>query len=143
MYEQRSANPTRDPADTLAGFGARFAGSLVDTVVLYLLAIPLAGVGFVLGAAFRLALGVAYFVWFEGGPSGQTLGKRLAGIRVADATTGGPIGRGRALIRHIGRWVSLIAFGMGYLWMLWDPERQTWHDKMAGSIVVRASGAPR
>jgi uncharacterized RDD family membrane protein YckC len=32
---------------------------------------------------------------------------------------------------------------MGYMWMLWDPERQTWHDKMAGSIVVRVSGASR
>jgi uncharacterized RDD family membrane protein YckC len=32
--------------------------------------------------------------------------------------------------------VSAIVFLLGYLWMLWDPEKQTWHDKAAGSVVV-------
>ena len=38
--------------------------------------------------------------------------------------------------------VSGLACGLGYLWMLWDPQRQTWHDKAAGTYVVRVSAYP-
>ena len=42
---------------------------------------------------------IPYFVYFEGGPTGQTLGKRALGIRVIDLNTGGSIGYARALVR--------------------------------------------
>ena len=32
---------------------------------------------------------------------------------------------------------SLVVAGLGFLWMLWDPERQTWHDRVAGTYVVK------
>ena len=35
-----------------------------------------------------------------------------------------------------------IVICLGYLWMLWDPEKQTWHDKMAGSVVVPVANYP-
>jgi uncharacterized RDD family membrane protein YckC len=55
---------------------------------------------------------------------------------------GGPIGYGRAFVRWIGRFVSVIVFLLGYLWMLWDTERQTWHDKFANAVVVPTSAYP-
>jgi uncharacterized RDD family membrane protein YckC len=64
------------------------------------------------------------------------------GIRVIDFGGGGSVGYGRAFIRWIGRFVSTIVFLLGYLWMLWDPERQTWHDKFANSVVVPVSDYP-
>jgi uncharacterized RDD family membrane protein YckC len=49
---------------------------------------------------------------------------------------GQPIGYGRAFLRWLVSIVSFIVLFIGYLWMLWDPEKQTWHDKAAGSVPV-------
>ena len=85
------------------------------------------------------AVGVAYFASLEGGPTGQTLGKRICGIRVVDADTRQPgIGVGRGVGRYFARWLSGIVLGLGYFWMLWDDRKQTWHDKLVGSVVIKA-----
>ena len=64
------------------------------------------------------------------------------GIRVIDFRGGGPIGYPRALIRWVGRIVSTVVILLGYFWMLWDKEKQTWHDKFATSVVVPTSAYP-
>lgn len=132
------------PVGPRAGFGVRLVAAIIDMVVLLVLGFPLALLGHDLAPLADLVLWSIYFIALEGSPSGQTVGKRLVGIRVVDAMTAEPIGWGRALLRHIGRWFSGLAFGLGYLWMLWDPARQTWHDKMASSVVIgtRASETP-
>jgi uncharacterized RDD family membrane protein YckC len=80
-----------------------------------------------------------YIAKLEGGPTGQTLGKRALGIRTVDATTGGPIGGGRAVGRFLFKYfISGNICGLGYLWALWDGRKQTWHDKVVSSVVVRA-----
>jgi uncharacterized RDD family membrane protein YckC len=63
-------------------------------------------------------------------------------VRVISLADGQPIGYGRAFIRWVGRYVSAIVIFLGYFWMLWDRERQTWHDKFAGSVVVPVSAYP-
>jgi uncharacterized RDD family membrane protein YckC len=100
------------------------------------------GIGQTAGSLISLALGIGYFGYLEGSASGQTIGKRIVGIRVIDFASGGPIGFGRAVIRYFGRIVSLIACLLGYFWMLWDKERQTWHDKFANDVVVPVSSYP-
>lgn len=92
----------------------------------------------VLGLA-ALAGVILYYVRLEGGPTGQTVGKKALGIRVADATTGGPIGGGRALGRYAFKvFISGSICNLGYFWMLWDKRKQTWHDKVVSSVVVEA-----
>ena len=61
-------------------------------------------------------------------------------IRVVDLRdgTGAPIGYGRALGRALMSIVSGVVLLLGYLWMIWDSEKQTWHDKVVGSVVVPA-----
>lgn len=84
------------------------------------------------------AVGVCYFGYLEGGLTGQTLGKRVAGIRVVDAETGAPgIGFGRAVGRYFARILSAIPCLLGYFWMLWDGRKQTWHDKLVRTLVVK------
>ena len=95
-----------------------------------------------LGYAVSLIGSVAYDVYFHGSASGQTVGKRALGIRVIDFGSGGPIGYGRATIRWLGRIVSGFFCYLGYLWMLWDKEKQCWQDKIAGSVVVPADAYP-
>jgi|SRR6266545_4797345 len=130
------------PSGPRASFGRRFVAYLVDYIVtgivyviLYVISKPL---GYALGVVFSLA----YFTYLEGSPSGQTVGKKALGIRVIDFGTGGPIGYGRGFIRWISRILSTIPCLLGYFWMLWDKEKQTWHDKLASSIVVPESAYP-
>jgi uncharacterized RDD family membrane protein YckC len=126
-----------------AGFGQRFGAYLIDVILLGIFqAIVWAVTNENVASAVSLAAGLAYFTYFEGSDAGQTLGKRALGIRVYDFRAGGPIGYGRALLRYIGRIVSTIPCLLGYFWMLWDGEKQTWHDKIATTVVVPVADYP-
>ena len=74
---------------------------------------------------------------------GQTLGKKLARVRVVSATTLGPPGLGRATLRwfvQLLAWLTCIGAPILYLSPLWDPARRGrgWHDLSAGTLVVPA-----
>jgi uncharacterized RDD family membrane protein YckC len=130
------------PSGPRATFGARFVAALIDGIL-----VGIVGGGFTLfgdsaGSGLGTIVGLAYYTFFEGSPSGQTLGKRAMNIRVLDFSTGGSIGYGRAVVRYIGRILSGIVCLLGYLWMLWDAEKQTWHDKLANSVVVPTAAYP-
>jgi len=126
-----------------AGFWTRFAALLVDWLVLLVPNIILVLVfDSAIAQLLSILVSLSYFVYFEGGPTGQTVGKRALGIRVIDLKRGGPIGYGRALLRWIGRILSTAIVLLGYLWMIWDREKQTWHDKIAGSVVVPIDAYP-
>ena len=87
-------------------------------------------------------IGIAYFTYFEGTPRGQTPGKMALNIRVVDFNTGTSIGHGRAALRYVGRILSTIPCLLGYFWMLWDKEKQTWHDKIANDAFVPVEAYP-
>ena len=126
-----------------ASFWLRLAAALIDGVMLAVIGgIIRAVLGDILGSAVNILLGLAYYAYLEGSPSGQTVGKRAMSIRVVDINGGGSIGPGRALIRYIGRYVSALPCALGFFWMLWDSEKQTWHDKFASSVVVPTSAYP-
>jgi uncharacterized RDD family membrane protein YckC len=131
------------PSGPRAGFGRRFVALLVDSLVLLVAFFVLFGIASAIDEAlgvivlFVLIIGIfAYYIVLEGGPTGQTLGKRALGIRVIDQNTGGSIGYGRGAIRLIARYLSQLPCYLGYFWMLWDKEKQTWHDKLSTSVVV-------
>jgi uncharacterized RDD family membrane protein YckC len=141
-FTQTDPVASRVASGPRAGFWQRFGAVFIDGitvgVVAVVLELALKGVGY----ALAIIISIGYFVYFEGGPTGQTLGKKALGIRVVDFRTGGPIGYGRAFIRYLGRIVSEIPIFLGYFWMLWDREKQTWHDKFAGDVVVPVSAYP-
>ena len=143
--ESEGASPS-GASGPRSGFWRRFAASLIDGVLVGAPFGVLAAVVPDAAVAIQLisfVVGVAYYVLLEGGARGQTVGKMALGIRVWDLRDGGgPIGYGRAAIRYFGRIVSSIALGLGYFWMLWDREKQTWHDKFAGSVVVPVDAYP-
>ena len=69
---------------------------------------------------------------------GKTLGKWITGIKVVylEGYLPGP----KAIPREIaGRFVSLIVIGIGVLWIIFDKKNQSWHDKIAGTIVIEDS----
>jgi uncharacterized RDD family membrane protein YckC len=128
-----------------AGFWQRFGAYLIDIIIVavveIIVTIILSKAGAV-ASLINLVLSWGYFTYFEGGVTGQTLGMRVIGIRVLDINTGGPIGYGRGLIRQVVKILSGLVILLGYLWMLWDNEKQTWHDKAVSSVVVPVDAYP-
>ena len=97
----------------------------------------------IIGVAYLLTI-VAPFIYFtvmHGRESGQSLGKRWVGIRVADGSTRNSIGYGRAFGRYAITfvfWIVVIPAILDLLRPLWDEENQALHDKVVGSVVVKA-----
>jgi uncharacterized RDD family membrane protein YckC len=90
------------------------------------------------GMALLLGLVLCY-VYYVGmvAARGQTLGKMAVGLRVVNRDGEKPT-FAQALVREtFGKLVSGLPLFLGYLWMLWDGEQQTWHDKMAATYVER------
>jgi len=148
--------PAPEDAPVYASFARRFFASLLDGVIVSVagsfaggaLGIIMAILGIhsidpafaALNLFFQLIsllVSIGYFVYFTGS-SGQTLGKMALGIKVIKIETGEAPGYISAFLREaIGKILSSIIFCLGYFWMIWDEKKQTWHDKIAGTIVVR------
>jgi uncharacterized RDD family membrane protein YckC len=80
-----------------------------------------------------MAAGYFLFFWSL---SGQTLGKLLTGSRVVDRR-GGALGFGRAALRLAATLVAALPLGAGFIGLWTDPERRGWHDRIAGTKVIR------
>jgi len=137
----------------LAGVGARFLAVIVDGLIVgvpwVVIGIPmvvllqagsqaalLAAVGIALAAFLSFILALWNDVYLPA-TRGYSIGKKLLGLRIYTVDGQSPIGMGKALIRFLGRIPSGMCLYLGYLWALFDDRRQTWHDKFAGTIVVR------
>jgi RDD family len=90
-----------------------------------------------------LGWGIVYFSLLPAWWGGQTVGKKLMRMRVVELT-GKPITVMRSLKRYGGYAAGLATGGVGFLQLLWDPNRQGLHDKAAHTVVVDVRpGAPR
>lgn len=117
-----------------AGSGQRFVAFLIDAILLGI-------IGAVLGQAsesqvISIIVGAAYYLYFWVKQDGQTLGKKAMHIKVVRAD-GQPMDWMTAGLRYIGYIVSGIPLLLGYIWILFDGKKQGWHDKIAGTYVVK------
>ena len=131
-----------------AGFGIRLVATLIDLAALTTAAAALSLFAFFLtktsggkGLYGQLTVGfsIAAFIgasFYNGvylpGTRGGSVGKRLCGIIIVH-DDGTFIGPWRMLIREMAKSVSLLPLGLGFFWAIWDPRKQTWHDKLVGS----------
>jgi uncharacterized RDD family membrane protein YckC len=126
-----------------AGFWRRFAAAFIDGLVVGIASgILRAILGTGAGTGVGLLVSAAYFTAFIGAERGQTLGQMALGIRVLGLDNGATIGYGRAFLRWLVSIVSALVLLLGYLWMLWDSEKQCWHDKAANDVVVPVQDYP-
>jgi uncharacterized RDD family membrane protein YckC len=81
---------------------------------------------------------------FRMGRTGQSIGKSSQGLMLIDTVTGRPIGAGSSFLREIVAGLVNQVVYLSYLWMLWDPDRQTVADKAVHSTVIHVpkDGAP-
>lgn len=154
------------PQYPYADFGQRLLGQIIDSLIVSLMMlVPLiiGAVAFIAGLSSNdgsvevtnsalLTVGISIWVIAviigtlyepiltarKGERNGQTVGRRLMHIRITNLQ-GGPIGAGQAWGRYLFKsFFSGSIFYLGYLWMLWDPGKQGWHDKVANTLVLRA-----
>ena len=118
-------------------FWERFGAAFIDGLILLL---PNLAFQYLLGRyqsfPVNLIIGWLYMALQESGPAQATIGKKALGLKVT-TLSGDRVSFGQATGRHFGKWVSTIILLIGYLMMIWDERKQTLHDKMAGTLVVK------
>ncbi len=131
------------------GFWLRLVASLLDGILLLIVILPITWLiygeellnsdqviaGFwdgVLNYLFPAAASLVFWrVW------GATPGKMAVGARIVDADTGGRPSTGHLIGRYFAYIPSALVLLLGYFWVAWDKRKQGWHDKLAGTLVVR------
>lgn len=127
-----------------AGFWIRFAAIFIDGIILAIITsiINVAFNGNLQGrSGLQTILGIVYYAYFWSSNSpwpGQTLGSKVLNIRVVK-TDGSDLTIVQALIRYVGLFVSVLCLGIGVIWAAFDPNKQGWHDKIAGTYVIKTS----
>jgi uncharacterized RDD family membrane protein YckC len=133
------------------GFWRRFVAISIDSIIIDLFTLVLFLIGnrivptdnsfayavIIPYYGMALLLNAAYFTYFHG-TTGQTPGKWLLGLRVVQ-TDGAPLTPGIAFLRWVGYIISKIPLYLGFIWAAFDGRRQGWHDKLAGTCVIRTA----
>jgi uncharacterized RDD family membrane protein YckC len=126
-----------------AGFWLRFVAYLCDGIMVWLVSIPFAifsasttGTVAALSQSTQFVVTFIVLAYWIGNQGGSPLRRKL-GVLILDQDDGSFIGQRRAAIRIMMSWVSGLVFLLGYLTMLRNPQSQTWHDRVARSVVVK------
>lgn len=109
------------------GFWKRLLAAILDLALLSL-TIPFLG-GFVFFAA--IVYFVAMWTW-----KGTTIGMIVLGLKLV-RLDGKPLNFAVALVRSLSSFFSGLVLFLGFLWAGWDRDKQSWHDKIAGTVIVR------
>ena len=145
------AEPLVSPFDVYAGFWIRVWGTIIDTVLLVLIIFPILitayGWEYFDVDATGLLAGPLDFLMSWVLPAGAVItfwilklatpGKMAIGARIVDARTGARPSNAQFIGRYFAYFVSTIPLGLGVIWVGIDSRKQGWHDKLAGTVVVR------
>ncbi len=134
------ANVPDNLAYPRAGFWERLAAAFLDIILVSILAgfasVPaLPIIHHFRGPPFGLLVALAYFagMWAWKGTTVGGIVLSLKVVRFDGSALTFPV----ALVRALAAAFSVVVFFLGFLWIAWDRENQGWHDKIAGTIVVR------
>jgi uncharacterized RDD family membrane protein YckC len=131
------------------GFWLRLWAGIVDVLLLAVILVPLALIVFGwndlatvihihatadLLTAWILPSLLVFVLWTA---RDHTPGKSAISAVVLDEKTSGPPSMGQQIGRYFGYFLAVIPFGLGLIWVAFDPKKQGWHDKLAGTVVVR------
>ena len=137
------------PEPRYAGLGRRLIAMIYDSFLLialfFVISIPIVlQVGEqtlthdpLVRLLYRLVLlltAFLFFGWFWT-HGGQTLGMRAWRLRTMKVN-GSPMDWPTSALRFIASVISLACFGLGFLWIVIDPQRLTWHDRLSRSRVI-------
>lgn len=132
-----------------AGFWIRFGAVLIDLVVIgVVFLVPLT---FIYGPEYWTGENIPHGFWdillnyifpfiatmwfwlrFLGTP-----GKMVLKLKIVDAKTGNKMSLGQSVIRYFAYILAALPLSLGYIWIGIDKRKQGWHDKLAGTVVIR------
>lgn len=132
-----------------AGFWIRMGAALIDTLIILIITLPLLSLYY--GQAFwssdKFVVGwfdfilnyilipiVVIIFWIY---KTATPGKMALNLSIVDAKTGKGLSTGQAIGRYLGYYVAMIPLMLGIIWVGIDKRKQGWHDKLAGTVVIR------
>lgn len=132
-----------------AGFWSRVGASLIDTILMGVIIWPIltafygesywtnesfikGPMDFLLSWVFPAVAVIIFWVAKQATP-----GKMAISAKIVDAKTGGTTSTGQLIGRYLAYYLSLIPFGLGFIWVAFDARKQGWHDKLAGTVVIR------
>ena len=128
------------------GFWARAFASVVDSIVLLVVLVPAALLMELLGLGIgeddpgsqvlvQILVGAVVIAFWLARKA--TPGKMIIDAVIVDAATLGQPSWRRYLARYLGYFFSALPLGLGFIWAAFDTRKQGWHDKLAGTVVIR------
>ncbi len=137
------------------GFWARVLATLIDSVLIMAITLPpllaiyglaylendeaISGLADILISNILPMILVILF-WTK---KQATPGKMAVSAKIVDAETGGKPSKKQCVGRYFAYILSAIPLGLGFLWVAFDAKKQSWHDKLAGTVVVKVSRSPK
>lgn len=134
-----------------AGFWVRVGASIIDTVLLMLVSGPLliaiygwsyfdpeeteviaGSADFLISWVFPALAVITFWIMKQATP-----GKMAISARIVDAVTGQPPSVGQLVGRYLAYFISVLPLCLGLFWVAFDRRKQGWHDKLAGTVVIR------
>jgi uncharacterized RDD family membrane protein YckC len=139
--------------NNFAGFWIRTCAAIIDSILVLLILAPILtaiyGTGYWKGAAGSVggmenllsyvfpAIAVIVFWMYKS----ATPGKMVFGLKIVDAETGEKPTNGQFIGRYFSYFVSTIPLFLGIIWVAFDKRKQGWHDKLAGTVVIRGESS--
>jgi uncharacterized RDD family membrane protein YckC len=131
------------------GFWPRAGASLIDAILLWVIVLPIltafygtsywsderlikGPLDFLLSYIFPAVAVILFWIAKQATP-----GKMAVGAKIVDATTGKKPSNGQLIGRYFAYYLSILPLGLGIFWVAFDGRKQGWHDKLAGTVVVR------
>lgn len=131
------------------GFWPRVGGGIVDTILLGVITWPIltalygesywssekivqGPMDFLLSWVFPAVAVIVFWVLKQATP-----GKMAVSAKIVDAKTGGAPTTGQCIGRYFSYFLAVLPLGLGIIWVAFDARKQGWHDKLAGTVVVR------
>ena len=132
------------------GFWKRTVAVLVDTFLIILVTLPIliwaygieylnnehmekGPLDFIINYVFPTIAVILLWKYYQATP-----GKMIFKATIVDAKTGGKPTLKQWIIRYLGYFVSLLPFGLGYFWVAFDKKKQSFHDKLAKTVVIQS-----
>lgn len=133
-----------------AGFWIRTGAAIIDSILVIVITLPVLtaiyGTGYWQSELFAQgfwdilfnylfpAFAVIVFWIYKS----ATPGKILTKLIIVDAKTGGKPTSGQFIGRYFGYYVSMLPLFLGLIWVGFDKKKQGWHDKLAGTVVIKS-----
>ncbi|MDR1994021.1 RDD family protein [Azonexus sp.] len=133
------------------GFWPRVGATIIDVIIIMIITVPLLvaiyGKSYFFADETPLIAGWADFLISWVFPAVATIlfwlhkqatpGKMAISARVVDAQTGNSLTVGQSIGRYFGYVIAMLPLFLGIIWVAFDPRKQGWHDKLAGTVVIR------